>query len=262
MGIGVTPKAGPTPDPFFMHIPKAGGTSVAIAALDYGVYWGPAHDVKPQTLTHGKKCPWDHIPPSYLSSRGWRNPYAESTVWCTTRHPTPRILSVYKQLVQNPEIFVQIDIPPGWFSMDHCTPAALNTFIKDALEEYKSGKHFTRGCFVQPQSSQIWDGEKQWCQHVLRLEDGLQSQVNELMARLGSPVRLPPDSERAGTTATKVCKNLSIRDFTDDSLQLIHEVYHDDFVRLGYVKGVDMPGLAPFPIASVHPKENGDTIYE
>lgn len=222
-----------------------------VAALDYGVHWGAAYDVKLQVLPHGKFVVWDHIPPWYLESRGWQNPYAHSTVWCTVRHPTARIVSIYKQHVQHP-MYVEIDEPPGWHSMEHCTPAALNKFVQDALEEYQAGIHFGRDGWIQPQSSLIWGGGKKWCQHVLRLEEGLATHTNELMARLGSPVRLPPDTDRATTTTSRVCGEVSTKDLNGESLRLIHEVYHEDFERLGYVKGRGMPGLADFPARTDH----------
>mmetsp|Transcript_46473 Transcript_46473/g.85150 ORF Transcript_46473/g.85150 Transcript_46473/m.85150 type:complete len:289 (-) Transcript_46473:129-995(-) len=200
------------PHTVMVHIPKTAGTFLEFAGLMRGLRWGCHMSFAGCTQSNAQCHPW-HVPPSWMHQP---NIYEGRDVFCVTRDPYERMLSEYR-----------------YFDAD-CKPRRMNYQVKQWLEAYKRGDKELNGCHLVPQSEYVWgrDG-RQWCQTILRLED-FPHALDSFMASRNLTLR--------NTHATKVqsntgqCQRLHTSDFDAHNIQLINEIYHEDFERLNYAK--------------------------
>lgn len=225
----------------FMHIPKTAGTLIEEIAKSANITWGMNLDKlhgQEQMSTSG---PWTwtcnayHAPPQYL-----RDPsvYQSAEVFCVTRHPYDRAVSEYTYLNAVP--WGSEELPTG---SPPCSPANLNSFLRHKLGQFKRAPHmkFINDCHFLPQSEYIWaDDGRQWCQHVLRLED-FPSEFNKLMKSSGYAMKITKPAKANSYRSS--CPGLSSRDLGEPTRQLLDEVYAKDFENLGYLHEV-----APEPV--------------
>jgi hypothetical protein len=214
----------------FLHIPKTGGTTVELAASNYGVNWGsmrfnnfscfgdmanPTHYVSAH-----------HVPPAH-AIEPIKQVYAKAErVFCISRHPYDRLISEFKYRVGLHWFKFENELP-GWLpEWTTCTAESLNRFIEMELFDFPSHQ-YDLDLHLIPQSTYIWEGEKQWCTDILRL-DGFPDNFNTLMEKLNMDVRVKAEHNNEAK-----CK-LTSADLLNTSRSLILSAYRDDFVRLGY----------------------------
>jgi len=221
----------------FIHIPKAGGTYIELLAAAHNVSWGACH-YKSQLDKHGP-CP--PLPPveerpskrnAWTQSPEWHTPlnirdewpdWARDTgLFLTVRHPVDRVVSEYNfrkyNLAFNASMsnvriqerlrYIRDDPPTGTYDSNG-TSAQHNTY-------YKSGSHWIPQVeFLVPNV------------HILKVED-LSEELPCLLQAYGLDWDLPD------TSSNPAKGHLNKDDLTQETLDLIAEVYAQDFASFGY----------------------------
>lgn len=222
----------------FVHIPRAGGTTIEDCARDEAsrrLRWGkfmPGMESlrEEKILDHGHCVPW-HLPPNLVEAS-----YGDAETFCVVRHPFTRMLSQYG--------FVCGYYPNG---EDHdCSAQGLNRWLESALDAH-TAYPYREDCHLLPAAAFVygWDLQsrqplassgKKFCKHVLRFEH-LVSQFNSLMETSGYPYRLPV-SRAAGsdpnTRSPLGCHALRPEDMTVENRQRLEQMYAQDFDVFGY----------------------------
>eukprot|EP00448_Togula_jolla_P037049 CAMPEP_0170641162 /NCGR_PEP_ID=MMETSP0224-20130122/40613_1 /TAXON_ID=285029 /ORGANISM="Togula jolla, Strain CCCM 725" /LENGTH=274 /DNA_ID=CAMNT_0010971721 /DNA_START=11 /DNA_END=838 /DNA_ORIENTATION=+ len=217
------------PKAVFLHIPKTGGTLIEGIGMDAGVAWGRNMFRVPGAIQRMDEnqhwCSSHHVPPHLLRSAEDAELYRGNRVFCVARHPYARALSEYSYRL------IVKGVSPELFQMPQCSKEDLNNFIQQSLKTYKSDNPYVSDCHMLPQSSFIWaeDGTQQ-CHDVLHMER-LEEEFNRLMSQHGIPATM--DMKEKFTFHSR-CPGLSVNDFTEDTLQLLDEVYKADLDKLGY----------------------------
>lgn len=218
-GFHASLKPAQSNDIVFIHIPKTGGTSIEEAGLKQGIDWGYSKGKSGWFATgmHGESCNRRHTPP-YLHP----DDYSNKETFCIVREPYSRMISEYRYLRDEHWGGVY-----GVRRKESCVEG-LNKWVQDTLRQYIY-THFMHDCHVIPQSQFIWgpDGQR-WCQNILRFER-LTDSVNSFMKSRAVPVQLTSHQNEA-----KQCPDLSARDFTAETLQMVQLFYRDDFHKLNY----------------------------
>jgi len=211
----------------FMHIPKTAGTTIEDVGIVHGVRWGRRQmHWGMQNMSDGHRCSSHHVPPAFAQERV-KQAYTGINTFCITRDPYERLVSEYAYQKSAP--LGHLHNHSGFFANASCTSEDLNIFISRALTAVLSGDKFVNDCHFVPQSEYIWEGEKQWCTYILRM-DGLPWNFNSLMEDLGMDVKL----EEEDRSNPSWCSGMSTAWLTNDTKSLIRQVYHDDFITLGY----------------------------
>lgn len=210
----------------FMHIPKTAGTAIEYAGSSVGQLWGKQSDSfhgYPR-MPDGNGCsPW-HLPAQTLDQIHMKNPYNDADgVFCVSRHPYNRFLSEYTYRVR---------IGVLGHGDQLCSQQALNKFLQKTLRMVMDGQRWIYDCHFLPQSEYIWDNTtgKQWCSDVLRF-DNLPSELEVLMARWSIPVTL---AAHKVNPSNKACPDLSTKNLTAETRDLIRTAYKADFELLQY----------------------------
>ena len=212
----------------FVHIPKTGGSAIEKAAARVGISWGACHfhhdlekemncpkpDLNASNIT--KMLPFRrepvlwHIPPNY-----WKpNPFETVKTFAVVRNPFTRTLSAYH---------CPID---GYTEKDRDDPEVMNSVIKYYIT--RKGHWYTR---YMPQSSFVFDlvWEKK-IDHVLKYEN-LTAEFRELMETYNLTDVVLEEEQRYNTPRNRT---LTLRDLTNETIELIREHFREDFIRLGY----------------------------
>jgi len=239
----------------FMHIPKTGGTTIENIGFASGLKWGSYrfNNYSGFDAVAEEDDVWAsayHVPPAKAS---WpiRQVYSSAErVFCITRNPYDRLVSEYRYKIDRRQqrrqkrrerrrrrlrtgqqlLQGRHHIRPrvaGLYKGHDCTAEGLNIFVEKGLSAFMSGRRFMLDCHLIPQSNYIWEGEKQWCTDVLRL-DGLPWNFNKLMKSFGVNAQMDGEHENPST-----CQ-LTSAALSNKSKSLIQSVYHEDFARLGY----------------------------
>jgi len=213
----------------FVHIPKnAGSTIEELGFKTSKIAWGRYRMFGMIDMPDGYACSAHHIPPQY-SPGEIKGMYAtRDRLFCISRNPYERAVSEYTYLLSAPK--GQIDNETGLVESFECTPEGLNNFLQKAMTAVISGKKFIADCHFLPQSEYIWEGDKQWCTNILRM-DGLPGNFNNLMWSLGVNLTL---GEKRENTAAHKCPGVSVASLTEKTKAMLNRVYHDDFQKLGY----------------------------
>lgn len=188
----------------FLHIPKAGGTSVEefLAGLS-------GESFRMKLNTEGLPCVPQHFHGALMDKLFAPDFFDYS--FCVTRNPYARLLSEYNYRMQHRHR------PYRWF------PAPkFDTWVKATLARYRR-QPYVYSNHIRPQVAFRIEGTR-----AFRLED----QVPELMAELGEvtgtavPVALP-HSNPSKKRETRI---------SEATAALIHDFYRSDFDTFGYVK--------------------------
>jgi len=216
----------------FLHIPKTAGSTIEeVGFHDFEIRWSKYRLFGMIPMPDGYACSAHHVPPQYAPGE-IKGMYAtRDQVFCVTRNPYERAVSEYTYLLSAPK--GQIDNETGLIDNFECTPEGLNNFVQKAMAAVTSGKKFIADCHFLPQSEYIWEGDRQWCKNILRM-DGLPGNFNTFMESLGLSVRLGKDRKNA---AAHRCPGVSVASLTHKTKAMLNQVYHDDFVKLGYSIG-------------------------
>lgn len=188
----------------FLHIPKAGGTSVEdfLSGLSSESFRMPLN-------TEGLPCVPQHFHGALMGKLFAADFFDYS--FCVTRNPYARILSEYNYRMQHRHR------PYRWFP----TPK-FNTWLKATLRRYKRNPYVYSN-HIRPQVAFRLPQTR-----AFRLED----QVGELMRELGAltdadvPETLPhanPSKKRATT-------------IDEGAARLIYDFYREDFETFGYAR--------------------------
>mmetsp|Transcript_35256 Transcript_35256/g.80743 ORF Transcript_35256/g.80743 Transcript_35256/m.80743 type:complete len:292 (+) Transcript_35256:74-949(+) len=200
------------PKTVMIHIPKTAGTAVEYAGFMSGVPWGCHMSFSGCAKAQSRCFAW-HVPPSWMTAP---SVYEDRDVFCVTRDPYERALSEYR-----------------YFNTD-CQKSSMNAKLTEYLEAYKDGDVEINGCHLVPQAEYVWgrDG-RQWCQSILRLEEFPQAFDNFIASRNETfqSIKLHESPINYGN-----CQDLRVDDFSNYNIQLINEIYHEDFQRLNYAK--------------------------
>jgi len=197
----------------FLHIPKNAGCSIADVALAHGERWS-MHKMSamPYSMPDGSTCPLCHVPP-YLYPGDY---YSKGEVFCVVRDPLDRSLSRFRHATYDKEI-------PA-----HCSVAFLNEWIRRQVGKVLVHR-FHADCHFTPQVDFVYDptsGEST-CHHILRMTS-LEVDFGGLMQRYGYGFSL----DRRDNYHPGVCPDLSKGDFETATVDLIREVYREDYELL------------------------------
>ncbi|RYH01058.1 hypothetical protein EU805_15785 [Salipiger sp. IMCC34102] len=188
---------------YFVHIPKAGGSSVEKALNTKGVKSAMMISKARNTETNYSKCTPQHIHADVYGAYFPDNFIDYAFTVC--RNPFGRMASEYKMKVIN--------------GKEDATPSDWITTSIDRCREFP----YTRDNHIRPQKYFL-------APHVqkFKLEDGLQKPIAAAFKALGlsAPSKVP--HSRKGPEEKLI--------ITKRTLDLIRDFYHDDFETLGYDK--------------------------
>lgn len=211
----------------FVHIPKNAGTAVENAGLASWVRWGRHRMYYFGMVPMPDEVHWcaaHHVPPKLLPVE-IQEIYLHSKVFCVVRNPYDRAVSEYKYLLSVPWGITK----PGVLDKEPCTREGLNYFLQKALTTVSEGMQYVNDCHMLPQTDFVYDGEREWCGNVLRMEE-MPGTFNDLMEREGYSVRINETENDSNTT----CPGLGVQDLDPETIAILDEVYAEDFDRLGF----------------------------
>lgn len=220
----------------FLHIPKNAGTAIEDAAMVEGIRWGRLAMPDVVKMENDDSCPAHSAPPASLPTAA-QEKYMNLENVCVTRHPYDRAFSDYLYRLYMMGHENRTRDQGELLKFEQCSEQGLNHFLQTQLRRQLDGAgRFALACHFVPQSSYIWDQDRQWCAHILRMED-LPGAFNELMEEKGYPVRLGEDVHNKTNSHHDFCPHLSVGSLNNDTKSLLNAVYATDFRRLGYSVG-------------------------
>lgn len=191
----------------FIHITKTAGTSIENIGKIHGMQWGRFSIQFSRDGTAQISNDYWHHPYSFYSIK----PYDKTIkLFTVVRNPYSRVLS---------ECFCR------WGGIKYDSKEDMNIYIQFRLNKIKM-KDYELNHFL-PQYMYVYDDDgKQIVHHVIRFEK-LETEFENLMKQYGLSIKLD-----VRTMTNK--KKYSIDDFTDETMQLINEVYKKDFLLFNY----------------------------
>lgn len=187
----------------FIHIPKAGGTSIE--------FWLKHNDWHMSFFDDGErefsqntytKCSPQHFHASIIESIF--NLQSFDFIFAVVRHPTQRIVSEF-----------------NWRREHFGIKLSRSEWIQNALNEYAKN-NFIHDNHIRPQIEFI--SEK--C-HTFKLEDGMNSILSEIRQAVGEDMKLPTNVHAMKSSAPP-------EDLESTTQDMIKEFYFQDFLRFGY----------------------------
>uniref|UniRef100_A0A7S2RWM4 Carbohydrate sulfotransferase n=1 Tax=Rhizochromulina marina TaxID=1034831 RepID=A0A7S2RWM4_9STRA len=158
-------------------------------------------------------CNFWHIPPRFQRRRLW-NP-GNVSLFCVVREPLDRALSEFKMRHKNAVGDV----------------AAAEDFLVNLVKRYARNPA-SSDCHLVPQFLYIWGQEgRRTCHHVIHYEDGLNAQLEALMAAYD--IAWPP-SRGMNKISHHPPSSVSPSDIAPDIAALVRAVYWKDMCLLGY----------------------------
>ena len=244
-----------------VHIPKTGGTTLEEVGKKFGIAWGGVRQDWPEGNcalgcpdTWHPCSPW-HVPPAAFLDHG-PNPYASKDTFCIVRHPFTRAISEYvfmdtvcsadglNKAVQS--MFKAINASVGKIedSYPHMKSHALKVVSRTQFAgvcaavdwRFHNGECWrpqtTSDCHWIPQHLYAQD-----CDHVLHVES-LRDEFKAMMSNYGDAIS-GDDLEDFRCTQAMPCERadkckLTVSDLDETSKAMLHEMYAEDFRRLGY----------------------------
>lgn len=246
----------------FVHIPKTGGSAIELAATQVNITWGKCHfatllpryapggNITPQTRKDFAGCfrptvpkgmrpklqgePW-HLPPAWLRDSGngsttFSNEhnfyrYANTALFAVIRNPYTKMISEY---------YCPWNGYHGGGKTQ--TPLTLNKFLQTRIQRAKKNAKTYGGTHMIPQVEFIFNmgkNQQQVVDHVLFKEN-----FAEEMERLMIEYDMPPKIIQLLSTVVNGGKNqnerMTLKNLTLDTVQMINDVYKNDFNLLGY----------------------------
>ena len=186
---------------FYIHIPKTGGTSIEQAAYDYGVRWG--------RWRYGVY----HEPSHVFTKMEW---IMEHTLFTTVRNPYSKLVSHF----YCPHRIKAEPLP----KME--TKEEFNTAFYEVLSKYEH---------PYPQYYFVYDEEgNKVISHVIKLEDGLETQFNKLMKEYNCPIRMSPNYKINTKVDVDGEVKFGVDDLSPENISYINTRYEKDFEYFGY----------------------------
>ena len=237
----------------FVHIPKTGGTAIESEAARHNMTWSICHFAKHQaalsismseticpkgslkypwpSVEKYHACPWWHIPPQYFELQE-ANPYAGADLFCVVRNVYDRLLSEYYYM----------GTYLTYNTKEINDAATLNAWVEDKMKVLSrasagditrnrtgNAPYFLNSGHYIPQYNYVFEHRRRIITHVLRFEN-LEEDFRNLMELYGLPqIRLPQRQIRVS-----YMKKLTVYNLTKKNLQLIENLYEDDFREWGY----------------------------
>lgn len=224
----------------FFHIPKAGGSSIVMAALAHNISWGDCLFDSPFTASncpgndrekwpeHEHGAPWWHIPIQYLH-KDRKNPYADSDIFVVVRNPYERAVSEYYYhcKFKKQKCFGKNSV--------HDTPERLNRELQKALQYVLFAKKNSREYYQHwahwiPQYDYIYHENKRSVHHILHNEY-MEDEFQELVRAYQINVTLPKERKKTRQDLGAKCTALDLNVIT---MKLIEIVFEKDFEIGGY----------------------------
>lgn len=209
----------------FVHIPKTGGTTVEhvdhAKLYDHG--WGKVD--ASLTCDNMRTCP---------PFRPWNNhsrccPMKDGSS-CSVWHVPPAADHKLEEQYKRCETFCVVREPAARFRSQHawgpggngaCTTEALREAVQAKLYSLRRTP-YQDDCHLVPQV-EFYNGGKT-CQHVVK-HDNFEEEFTALMARFGLKANISTEPlQYSGCHAA----------FDQESLQMLHEYYADDYATFGY----------------------------
>ena len=244
----------------YVHVPKTGGTSVERAASEQGLAWSACH-FKTHLDDFSKiPCPktdlfflfrryakvtskgsdhvsgWHSCPPKLFSGqndfyKGF-TPYGDASLFTIVRNPYDRILSEWYYSTTREKDRNNA----GLFNRKMVERlqefAATGKYPKDPADFYlPNNPYFWYDGHNIPQHDFVFDGDKQVVDHVI-LYENVHADFHKLMQYYRLNVTI--SSQR--TNAYSGQKKLTAKNFTTETLALVHKLYGRDFEEFGYEK--------------------------
>jgi hypothetical protein len=209
---------------FFIHIPKTAGTSIENFGEKHNFIWGRFYNFE-MARESQKYCNRWHIPPKYFENNiGWNIYFENKIPFTIVRNPYTRIISEYLYITYNPSVI------------------GLNEFVKSILTKHWSD----HDCHIIPQSEYTYapiieNNQVIWVQNTDQIEilkfEKINTEFKELLNKYGYDYTVNPLSKdrppgKGGNNEQKI----TLEYLTPISIQIINEMYHEDFVNFGYDK--------------------------
>jgi len=221
----------------FMHIPRNAGMAIEDAALQHDIHWGRWLMTDMMRMPGGGWCSLHHAPPSTMP--GWGQAfYRDFENFCVTRHPYDRAVSQYSYMlsqIQGNDTLAHSH--PSLFKYEACSTDGLNHYLQTQLGRVlHDDRKYIDNCNFVPQSAYIWDEKRQWCSHILRMDE-LPGNFNMLMDEKDYTVRLSANASNITNSHKDLCPDLTAASLSKKTQAQLDEVYAADFRRLGYKEG-------------------------
>lgn len=192
---------------FFIHIPKNAGTSIEDCFKKKNINIGKFYFNKKKkfklSIKNNKNNPWNlwHIPPKYFLDNSYKN----KILFAIVRNPYDRIISECK------------------YRGGKCND--INKFIIENLKAYKKNK-FILDSHLIPQSEFIKGNVE--CKEIIRFEN-LNKDFEKLLKKYNYPKMDLPHNNKSN-----IKKKISINILNKKTINLINEIYEEDFKNFGY----------------------------
>ena len=230
----------------FFHIPKTAGTAIEYAAGKHQMDWGsclfrhkPKRDIctYPQGYDWPHHVGWWHIP-AYLFPVANINPYQQSELFAVVRESYERMVSEFTYICT----LKVLEWRPDQCQRSRLQDASyMNVWLRDKLQTRQNddgsalGYLLDNGHFTPQYDFIVGPHEVRMMDYVLKLEDDLSTQFGRLMKAFGLDHLELRKLNALGAQERNTETHLGKQDLDGDTIQLIHELYPNDF-EFGYEK--------------------------
>ena len=208
----------------FVHITKCGGTTIENIGKENNIDWGRFDEEYKKALLASKermKKDWWHTPPRYFEADYLKKILEDNDFFTVVRNPYERVVSEYYDNIGGPEVKSE-DVKKFNKSIE-----AYLKNMQDKMKDISS----PLCCHHVPQYLYIYDknGNK-IVKNIIKLEN-MNKEFNELMTKYGYNFKLDKDKkENIGK------KHFGVKDISPKNIELINELYNEDFNNFGYSK--------------------------
>lgn len=201
--------------PFYLHIPKTGGTSVvtSLGGIRRVYPWVVPKNVCVHVTPEGRRVSTtdrfgrDHISPDDLVGCGHVGGefFEGRPVLCTVRDPVDRFISELNH-------------------RNKSHPTSVNDLI-DTCANASPEDNFEVWSHCRPQSDFVATGDRQWCTHVVpidHIDTTLSAMLDEYGIKMGKQRRMKAEQSPDRKAYDK-------SDLNDHQRQWVHDFYREDF---------------------------------
>ena len=230
----------------FLHIPKAGGTSIFLVAAQNGLSWAEclfpsgwrakmcpdaANTINAETWPdHPYQAPWWHTPVQYLPTN--QNPYDNHDLFAVVRNPYDRAVSEYYY-------YCNFNKRACFGTNNEDTPDRLNSKLQQLLwtamrAPMNSSDYFQAWGHWIPQYDYFYNTtsrtQERLVPHLLHNEY-LNEEFDSLMRAYGLNFTLPQKRSRS---RQDLGAQMTTADLTEKTMKLIDIVFEKDFILGNY----------------------------